>query len=121
MNALMLELIPLIREGYCCSQLLVLLVLQQQGVENPGLVRAAGGLCHGMGQSGGACGLLTGGAAALGYLACKGAAGEAAHPMAEPLINEEWLSNPLSEVLSMAAYILLIIWLVKASMHIKKK
>lgn len=37
------------------------------------------------------------------------------------LINEEWLSNPLSEVLSMAAYILLIIWLVKASMHIKKK
>ena len=31
------------------------------------------------------------------------------------LINEEWLSNPLSEVLSMAAYILLIIWLVKAS------
>ena len=88
MNALMLELIPLIREGYCCSQLLVLLVLQQQGVENPGLVRAAGGLCHGMGQSGGACGLLTGGAAALGYLACKGAAGEAAHPMAEPLIND---------------------------------
>ena len=79
MNALMLELIPLIREGYCCSQLLVLLVLQQQGVENPGLVRAAGGLCHGMGQSGGACGLLTGGAVALGYLACKGAAGEAAH------------------------------------------
>lgn len=88
MNALMLELIPLIREGYCCSQLLVLLVLQQQGVENPGLVRAAGGLCHGMGQSGGACGLLTGGAAALGYLACKGAAGETAHPMAEPLIND---------------------------------
>lgn len=36
------------------------------------------------------------------------------------LINKEWLSNPLSEVLSLAAYILLIIWLVKASMHIKK-
>ena len=84
----MLELVPLIREGYCCSQLLILLVLQQQGVENPGLVRAAGGLCHGMGQSGGACGLLTGGAAALGYLACKGATGESAHPMAEPLIND---------------------------------
>ena len=42
MNALMLELIPLIREGYCRSQLLVLLVLQQQGVENPGLVREWG-------------------------------------------------------------------------------
>ena len=42
MNALMLELIPLIREGYCCSQLLVLLVLQQQGVENPGSGPLAG-------------------------------------------------------------------------------
>jgi len=37
------------------------------------------------------------------------------------LINEEWLNNPMSEVLSIAAYILLIVWLVKASMHIKKK
>ena len=41
-----------------------------------------------MGQSGGACGLLTGGVAALGYLACKGGDGETAHPMAEPLIND---------------------------------
>ena len=39
----------------------------------------------------------------------------------EELINEEWLNNPMSEVLSIAAYILLIVWLVKASMHIKKK
>ena len=37
------------------------------------------------------------------------------------LVIEDWLSNPLSEVLSLVAYILLIIWLVKASMHIKKK
>ena len=36
------------------------------------------------------------------------------------LVNEEWLNNPWSEVASLGAYILLIIWLVKASMHIKK-
>ncbi len=66
MNAVMLELVPWVREGYCCSQLLMLMILRAQGVENPGLVRAMGGLCHGMGQSGGASGLLTGGAAALG-------------------------------------------------------
>lgn len=91
----MLELVPWIREGYCCSQLLVLLVLRQQGVENPGLVGAMGGLCHGMGQSGGVCGLLTGGAAALGYLACKGAEGETPHPLSEPLINDyaAWFSE----------------------------
>lgn len=95
MNALMLELVPWVREGYCCSQLLILLVLRGQGVDNPALVRAMGGLCHGMGQSGGACGLLTGGAAALGYLACKGSADETPHPMAEPLINDyaAWFSG----------------------------
>lgn len=36
------------------------------------------------------------------------------------LVNEEWLNNPWSEIASLGAYILLIIWLVKASMHIKK-
>lgn len=36
------------------------------------------------------------------------------------LVNEEWLNNSWSEVASLGAYILLIIWLVKASMHIKK-
>ena len=60
MNAVMLELVPWVREGYCCSQLLMLMILRAQGVENPGLVRAMGGLCHGMGQSGGACGLRRG-------------------------------------------------------------
>ncbi len=36
------------------------------------------------------------------------------------LLNERWLSHPLSEVLSLIAYILLIVWLVKACMNNKK-
>jgi uncharacterized oligopeptide transporter (OPT) family protein len=36
------------------------------------------------------------------------------------LVNEAWLENPLSQVVSLVAYILLIVYLVKASMHIKK-
>lgn len=36
------------------------------------------------------------------------------------LVNETWLANPWSEVLSLAAYALLIIYLIKASMNIKK-
>ena len=36
------------------------------------------------------------------------------------LVNEEWLSNSMSEVVSLAAYILLVIYLIKASMNIKK-
>ena len=36
------------------------------------------------------------------------------------LVNEEWLSNPMSEIVSLAAYILLVVYLIKASMNIKK-
>ena len=37
------------------------------------------------------------------------------------LVNEGWLSNPLSEVLALVAYALLIVYLIKASMNIAKK
>ena len=37
------------------------------------------------------------------------------------LVNEEWIANPLSELLSLVAYLLLIVWLIKTSMNIKKK
>lgn len=36
------------------------------------------------------------------------------------LINESWLANPMSQVVSLLAYILLITYLVKASMKLKK-
>ena len=36
------------------------------------------------------------------------------------LVNETWLSNPMSELLSLVVYLLLITYLVKASMKIKK-
>ena len=36
------------------------------------------------------------------------------------LINESWLANPMSQAVSLVAYALLIIYLVKASMSIKK-
>ena len=37
------------------------------------------------------------------------------------LVHEEWLANPMSELVSLVAYALLIIYLVKASMNIQKK
>ena len=36
------------------------------------------------------------------------------------LVNESWLANPMSQVVALVAYALLIIYLVKASMSIKK-
>ena len=36
------------------------------------------------------------------------------------LVNETWLANPLSELLSLVAYIILIIFFVRTAMNIKK-
>ena len=36
------------------------------------------------------------------------------------LVNEEWLENPMSEVLALVAYALLIVYLIKASMNVQK-
>lgn len=88
MNPILLDLMPAVREGYCCSQLLFKLLLDVRGEDNPGMLRAMHGLCHGIGQSEGPCGLLSGGACVLGFLAGKGRDGEEANGMLEPLLNE---------------------------------
>ena len=95
MHPLMLELLPWVRQGYCCSQLLLLLLLQAREEENPGLVRAMQGLCVGIGHADGPCGLLTGGACALGLLAGKGADDEDAQPLLEALLNDyaQWFAE----------------------------
>jgi hypothetical protein len=59
-------------KGYCCSQIMVLLALEETGRENPDLVRAAAGLCNGLGDCSGPCGVLTGAALLLGMYAGKG-------------------------------------------------
>lgn len=56
------------QKGYCCSQILALLILGAQGKENHDLVRSLAGLCHGIGQSGDACGILTGACCVIAYL-----------------------------------------------------
>lgn len=98
MNPLLLDILPLVREGYCCSQILILMALRARGEEKPGLVRALWGLCEGMAQSGQGCALLSGGVCLLSYLAGRGGADDEAHPMAVPLINEyvAWFTSRIS-------------------------
>ena len=88
MHPLMLDILPLVRQGYCCSQLLVLMLLRSSGQEQPDLVRAMHGLCYGMGGSEGPCGLLTGGACVLGCVAGRGRDHEEANPLLAPLVHE---------------------------------
>ena len=86
MNAVLLDLLPYVHKGYCCSQLLLALARQLDDTEDPGLMRAMRGLCHGIGQAGGPCGLLTGGAAVLAWLSSREE--DEPHPMLDAMLND---------------------------------
>lgn len=58
-------------QGFYCSQIIMKLGLELQGLENPQLVRAVHGLAGGLGFSGELCGALSGGACLLGLYAGK--------------------------------------------------
>lgn len=86
------RMMELSMQSYGCSQILLLLRLEADGEENPGLIRAMGGLLGGMGFSGRACGALTGGACLIGYYAAKGGPEETQDSRLNTMITElvEW-------------------------------
>lgn len=71
MNDLLLKLLRFHQQGYCCSQMMILLALETCDEENLELVGAVSGLCHGLGLSGGTCGAILGGCCILGLYAGK--------------------------------------------------
>lgn len=95
MNEYALDIMRLGGQGYCCAQIMVLLALEMQGVENPGLVRAMTGLCDGGGVRHCTCGILTGGACVLGYYAGKGRPDEQAHDVLPVMLEAltDWFTE----------------------------
>jgi hypothetical protein len=77
MDDTLIRILKLGHQGYTCSQIIILLGLEQLGEQNPGLVRAMGGLAYGCGSGHGSCGVLTGGCCLLALYAGKGSADEA--------------------------------------------
>lgn len=73
---LSLRILRLNGAGYCCSQIMLILVLEAQSKTNADLVRAMGGLCFGVGLSGEVCGAFSGGACILSLYAGKGSSEE---------------------------------------------
>lgn len=63
-------------QGYCCTQILIKMALEEENKENEDLIRAVNGLCGGIGFSGKACGALSGSICVLGLYAGKGNAME---------------------------------------------
>ncbi len=76
MDEFSLELLPHLREGHCCAQLLMdsalELCLERGGgyelVVSDNLIKSLKGLCIGLGGAGCECGLLSGGAVVLSWL-----------------------------------------------------
>lgn len=96
------ELDPLIkyrRQGFFCSQILILQGLEMLGKDNPDLVRAMHGLAGGLGFSGELCSALSGGAALIGLYSGKGAPEESEDPrlifMIEDLVK--WFKSEYGE------------------------
>jgi hypothetical protein len=91
-DATLMEILPLAGRGYCCSQILGLLAMRAQGREDANLIRALGGLCHGVAESGGTCGILTGGACVLSLYVGRGADHEVPHERAALVLSSfaEW-------------------------------
>lgn len=73
MNDGMIRIMELSQQGFCCSQILIMLGLEAQGKTDPDLVRAMGGLCGGVGYSGKNCGALTGAVCLLSMYGGRGA------------------------------------------------
>ena len=66
----------LTEDRYNCSQILMLLSLEQAGLENPDLVRAMSGLGIGCGFCEETCGIITGCVSILAFYGAKGADSE---------------------------------------------
>ncbi|MEN6321334.1 MAG: DVU_1555 family C-GCAxxG-C-C protein [Syntrophaceae bacterium] len=76
----MVRMRELAKQGFFCSQILIILGLELQGKSNPDLVRCMHGLAGGLGFTGETCGTLTGGACLLGLYAGKGLPAEERDP-----------------------------------------
>jgi len=93
------QLMVLRRQGFYCSQILMLQGLEQLGKSNPDLIRAMHGLAGGLGFSVVLCGALTGGASLLGLYAGKGEAEQPDDPRLDFMIQDlvKWFKAEYSE------------------------
>ncbi|WP_088186600.1 DVU_1555 family C-GCAxxG-C-C protein [Desulfosporosinus sp. FKA] len=82
------RMFQLAAQGFCCSQIILILGLDDLGKENPDLIKAMHGLCGGIGRSGKTCGALTGGACLIGLSAGKGSPGESGHLKINAMLKE---------------------------------
>lgn len=89
------KLFKLKNTGYCCTQIMVKMALDEEEKENEDLLRAVNGLCMGVGSTQKTCGVLPGGIAILGFYAGKGNDLEYPKPEYSDMVDEytEWFES----------------------------
>ena len=96
-DEIVIQMIELAEKNYNCSQIMMILALQQEGKENPGLVRAMSGLGDGCGFFNETCGVMTGAASMLAWYAGKGADGEEESEKLLPMLQDlgDWFQQEI--------------------------
>jgi len=82
------RMIDLAEKNYNCSQILMILTLDQEGKENADLVRAMAGLGNGCGFFKETCGIMTGAACLITWYAGKGSDGEVESEKLLPMLQD---------------------------------
>jgi len=91
------RMIQLAENKYNCSQIMMILALEQEGKENPDLVRAMSGLGDGCGFFKETCGIMTAAASILAWHAGKGADDEEESQKLLPMLEElgDWFRQEI--------------------------
>lgn len=89
------RMLKLVNSGYCCTQILMKMALDDEDKENADLIRAVNGLCMGIGSTQKTCGVLAGGVAIFGLYAGKGKDIEYSKDDYSTMVDEytEWFEN----------------------------
>ena len=96
---IVLRMIELAGKNYNCSQIMMILALDQKGRENPELIRAMSGLGDGCGFFNETCGIMTAAASILSWYAGKGADSETESETLLPMLQElgDWFQDEINE------------------------
>ena len=96
-DEIVMQMIELAEKNYNCSQIMMILAMQREGKENPGLVRAMSGLGDGCGFFNETCGGMTGAASMLAWYAGKGADGEEESEKLLPMLQDigDWFRQEI--------------------------
>lgn len=83
-----LRIFTLASQGFCCSQILLNLVLEDEGSENVDIIRSFNGFCGGLGFPQRTCGILSAGIGVLGLYAGKGSSTDYSNEKLSEIIKE---------------------------------